>query len=85
MEYGVYADEPSLWFEYVHGLTDVVAIGGRPVFVDLEDNVVVVCVLRGGGEDLHILRWKTRAGGDEPGYVVVKFSVHNNIRLKVKD
>ena len=57
---------------------------GRHVFVDLEDDVVVVGVLRGGGEDLHILRWKSRAGGDDPGYVVVEFGVHNKIRLKVK-
>ena len=35
VEYGVDADESGFWFEYVHGLADVVAIGGRPVFVDL--------------------------------------------------
>jgi len=57
VEYGVYADESGFWFEYVHGLADVVAVGGRLVFVDFEDDVVVVGVLRGGGEDLHILGW----------------------------
>ena len=76
VEYGVDADESGLWFEYVHGLADVVAIGGGFVFVDFEDDVVVVCVLRGGSKDLRVLRWKSRPGGDEPGYVVVEFNVH---------
>jgi len=76
VEYGVDADESGLWFKYVHGLADVVAIGRGFVFVDFEDDVVVVCVLRGSSKDSRVLRWKSRPGGDEPGYVVVKFNVH---------
>ena len=76
VEDGVYAKEFGLWFEYVHGLAYVVAVRCGHIFVDLEDNAVVICVLRGGGKDFRVLRGKAGAGGDEPGHVVVKFDVH---------
>ena len=79
VEDGVYAKELGLWFEYVHGLAYVVAVRCWHIFVDLEDDVVVIRVLRGGGEDLRVLRWKARSCGDEPGYVVVEFNVHKTM------
>lgn len=76
VEDGVYAKEPGLWFEYVHGLACVVAVRCGHIFVDLVDDAVVIHVLRGGGKDLRVFRGKACAGGDEPGDVVVKFDVH---------
>ena len=46
VEDGVYAKELGLWFEYVHGLAYVVAVRCGYIFVDLEDDAVVIHVLR---------------------------------------
>ena len=45
------------------GLTDVVAVGGGHLFVDLEDHAVVIYVLGGDGDDVGIRGGEACPGG----------------------